>query len=198
MGTFGYIGFIGTLFRDYFADSTGKHNSLIDQNCMNMFDYLSTLGFIVRFAIFCMCFASYPLINLILRTSLLNAFWRHREMTKRSLVLLNAAITLIPLTIALFLDEIGSLLAFTGSISGLVLIYTLPVLVHLRRRYIQITNPLLAEAIARNGSGLSSNKDLSRHGGSPRPSMLLSAQGANKSETGEEAAGQGSLLLQAP
>ena len=197
MGTFGYIGFIGTLFRDYFVDNTGKHNSLIDQNCMNMFDYLSTLGFIVRFAIFCMCFASYPLINLILRTSLLNAFWQHREVTKRSLVLLNAAITLIPLTIALFLEEIGSLLAFTGSISGLVLIYALPVMVHLKRRYIQITNPLLAEAMARNGSALSSHKDPSRHGGSPRPSLLGGARGASRSETGSSAARQESLL-QAP
>ena len=42
------------------------------------------------------------------------------------------------------------MLAFTGSIGGLVIIYILPVMVHLKRKHTQITNPLLAEAIARS------------------------------------------------
>ena len=104
MGAFGYVGFLGTTFRDYFADTHGKQSGLIDQNCMNMFDYISVLGFVVRFAIFCMCFASYPLLTLILRTSLLNAFWQRREMTKRNLIIFNATLTLVPLTISLFFD----------------------------------------------------------------------------------------------
>ena len=134
-----------------------------------MFNYLSVLGFVVKIAIFCMCFASYPLINLILRTSLLNTFWQGREATRRNLLILNAVITLVPLAFALSFRDIGSVLAFTGSISGLVIIYALPIAVHLKKRYIQITNPLLAEAIAHNDSTMSSNKETipSRHGSSP-------------------------------
>ena len=101
-----------------------------------MFDYISALGFVVRIAIFFMCFSAYPLISLILRTSLLNGFWPQREVSRRFLILFNAVIMLVPLTFALLFQEIGSVLAFSGSISGLVIIYTLPVAVHLKKRYI--------------------------------------------------------------
>ena len=62
----------------------------------------------------------------------------------------NAIITLGPLACACYFANIGSLLAYTGAISGFFAIYLLPVLVHLKRRYTQITNPLLAEAVALN------------------------------------------------
>ena len=169
---------MGVMFKDYFDKDS--HNGLIDQNCLDMFEYISVIGFTVRFAIFCLCFASYPLINLILRTSLLNAFLPEIELTKKLLLLINASLTLIPLMFAMFFKGIGSVLACTGSLSGLVIIYVLPVAVHLKKRYTQITNPLLAEAMARHDSAIYSNRErqLSRHESksSTQPQSLSSPQ----------------------
>ena len=127
-----------------------------------MFGYETALAFVLRIALFFMLFASYPLFNLFLRTHILNIFWQGKEITSGQLVILNIIITAIPLTLALVYQEIGTILAFTGSIGGLIIIYTLPVMVHLKRRYTQITNPLLAEAITLSefkivGTGRESN-----------------------------------------
>ena len=82
-------------------------------------------------------------------------------------MILNASVAIIPLTLALTITEIGSVLAFTGSISGFIIIYTLPVAVYLKKRYKEITNPLLVEAIDRNESSVTETTrketDTSRH-----------------------------------
>jgi hypothetical protein len=59
-------------------------------------------------------------------------------------------LTLIPLTFGLMYNKIGEILTFTGAFGGLICMYVLPVMVHLKKRYTQITNPLLAEALALN------------------------------------------------
>lgn len=78
IGGFGYMGFIGTLFKNYFVsilltDRSGE----INQNCMNMFGYTDTVAFIVRLAVFMLLFSTYPMTNLFLRTHLLNIFFQN-------------------------------------------------------------------------------------------------------------------------
>ena len=102
VGGFGYVGFLGTFFRNYFVrilyqTRTGQ----INQNCLNMFAGESVLAFVARVALFFLLFASYPLFNLYLRTHLLNIFWQGKEAETKHLLVLNLVITAIPLTLAL-------------------------------------------------------------------------------------------------
>lgn len=115
-----------------------------------MYGYNSAVAFVVRLSIFMLLFSTYPLLNLMLRTQILNLVWPAREITHKQTIAVNAVITLGPLACACYFANIGSLLAYTGAISGFFAIYLLPVMVHLKRRYTQITNPLLAEAVSLN------------------------------------------------
>ena len=126
-----------------------------------MFGYEPTAAFVVRFSMFFLLFSTYPMLNLFLRTHILNLFFRKREVTQTTLVILNLIVTTIPLCLALLYPYIGTILAFTGAFAGFLIIYCLPVMVHLKRRYTQITNPLLAEAIALNEFQVVSSKDIS-------------------------------------
>ena len=88
-------------------------------------------------------------------------------MTQRDLVVVNVLVTIIPLSFALVYPYIGTILAFTGSFAGFIIIYCLPVMVHLKKRYTQITNPLLAEAIALNEFRVVTTKQETRNQNSP-------------------------------
>ena len=89
------------------------------------------------------------------------------------------------MTISLFSESIGSILTFTGSISGFLLIFTLPVAVHLRKKYLEITNPLFLETLTRNESlvdskqGSVANREDSAQ---KRRSMIAGHPLVNKSE----------------
>lgn len=73
IGGLGYYGFMGTLFNKYFVKEIGtKHSGQINQNCLDMFQYSAVLAFVVRLAIFMLLFSTYPMLNLFLRTHLLN------------------------------------------------------------------------------------------------------------------------------
>lgn len=151
IGTCGYIGFIGTLFQNYFVTTRKTpHSGEINQNCLNMFGYFDAIVFVVRLAIFTMLLSTYPLLNLFFRTQLLNLFYENKEVRKRDLVMLNSIVFLIPLTFSIIFPEIGSIIAYSGAFAGFVVVYCLPVIVYLKKKYIQITNPLLAEAITLN------------------------------------------------
>ena len=63
---------------------------------------------------------------------------------------INLVVTLITLAFAIWYPNIGTIISWTGAFAGFIIIYCLPVMVYLKKRYIQITNPLLAEAIAMN------------------------------------------------
>ena len=151
IGGLGYQGFIGTLFKNYFVKNVLSHRSGdINQNCLNMFGYTSPIAFIIRLAIFMLLFSTYPMLNLLLRTHLLNIFFANKTVNQCDLVVLNILVTIIPLTLAILYPEIGTILAYSGASAGFIVIYCLPVMVFLKKRYTQITNPLLAEALALN------------------------------------------------
>jgi len=59
-------------------------------------------------------------------------------------------LSIIPLLCALFYPNVGTLLSYVGALSGFVIIYCLPVMVYLKQKRLEITDPLLAEAIAHN------------------------------------------------
>jgi len=150
-GSLGYIGFLGTKFTSYFVNHEGSSTAgEIDQNCLNMFDYLNVYAFILRLAIFLLLFSTYPLVHYFLMNILMILFWRNQEVPRRTEWILNVSITFIPFLFALFYPNIGTILSYVSAVSGFAVIYVFPVLVHLKRMKTNITNPLLAEAIAMN------------------------------------------------
>jgi hypothetical protein len=65
---------------------------------------------------------------------------------------------MIPLAFAILYPQIGTILAYSGAFAGFIVIYCLPVMVFLKKRYTEITNPLLAEAIALNEFRIVTNR----------------------------------------
>lgn len=152
VGVFGYIGFIGFNFSEYFV-SVANDKSLsgqIAQNCLMMFQYYQPSAFILRIAVFVLLFSTYPLVHYFLTSMLLMLFWPHRPLTRKEEWILNITIITIPLLFTLFYPHIGTILGYVGAFTGFAIMYLLPVMVHLKRMKTRITNPLLAEALDMN------------------------------------------------
>lgn len=151
-GVLGYIGFLGYDFKQYFIDhySDEKERSLIDQNCLLMFDYTNVAAFLLRIAVFMLLFTTYPLVGFFLNDILLKLFFRDKEVSRFVSISLNVSITFIPLLFALFYPKIGTVLGYMGALSGFMIIYVFPVLVYLKHMRTKIVNPLLAEALLKN------------------------------------------------
>ena len=97
-----------------------------------MYDYKSIPACFLRLVVFLMIFTSYPLVHLFMTTILTKLLWREKMPSKLAEYLMNVIVCCIPLVIALFTPDIGSLLSYMGSISGFVAIYLLPVLTHIK------------------------------------------------------------------
>lgn len=99
---------------------------------------------------------------------------------------MNASCTIISLLFALFYPNVGTVLSYFGAASGFLIIYCLPVFVHLKHKKTQMQNPILAEALQKNSYHFESrntlaspkiivNDDLIKsrsHYNSKKPSML--------------------------
>ena len=108
---------------------------MIDQNCLNMFNYLDVAAFILRIAILMMIFSSYPLLNSFLRNLILILFFRKMKpenVPKITWFLINFFISFIPLMMALFYPNIGTILSYAGAICGFFIIYIFPVITYLK------------------------------------------------------------------
>ena len=115
-----------------------------------MYEYDEVGAFILRLAIFFLLFSTYPLVNFFLKNILLNLFYRNRQTTPLIDVSMNLSLTLIPLLFALFYPNVGTILAYVSAVSGLLIIYVFPVMVHLKQMRSRIMHPLLAEALETN------------------------------------------------
>ena len=151
VGMFGYIGFVGFNFREYFLNEQNDPLSgQINQNCLLMFNYQQISAFFLRIFVFILLFSTYPLVQFFLTSMLLLLFWSKREITRREEIILNMVIILIPVFFTLVYPNIGTILGYVGAFTGFVIMYLLPVMVHLKRMKTRIQNPLLAEAIDMN------------------------------------------------
>lgn len=148
IGCAGYIGFMGTNFTHFFATREGTHLAgQIHQNCTNMYEYSSMSAFLLRLAIFLQIFTTYPLVNYFTYSTALKLFWRNSKPSASHELALNLVPTIVPLMVALFYPNVGTLLSYTGSISCFFILYLLPVATHLKRLRLRMTSPLVAEAL---------------------------------------------------
>ena len=103
-----------------------------------MLDSLDVMAVIIKFAIFLQLFSAYPLLNHFQRTILMNLLMPNIEkledIPKAKFFYLNATISIFPLLFALFYPNIGTILGLVGSISGFLMIYTIPVFTYLKMK----------------------------------------------------------------
>lgn len=115
-----------------------------------MYEYDNVSAFILRLAIFFLLFSTYPLVAYFLYDLILRLFFRAEEPSKKIGLVITLSINIFPLICALYIPHIGTLLASVATVSGYLVIYILPVFVHLKHMRTKITNPLLAEALVMN------------------------------------------------
>ena len=115
-----------------------------------MYPYDDVPAFILRISIFFLLFSTYPLVNFFLKNIIKNLFFRNRQVSRLCDFALNISMIFIPLLFALFYPNIGVVLAYVSAVSGFLIIFVFPVLVHLKRMRTRILHPLLAEALATN------------------------------------------------
>lgn len=144
VGVFGYFGFKGVTFTGYYV--TNKTTE-INQNCLNMFESTNPVAFAVRLVVFFMLFTTFPLVNVFLKSNILNLSFFTQNVDNLRFHSISTLQLLLPLLFALVYPNVGTILALVGSIAGFFIIYLLPPMVHLNRLKIKIENPLLSEAL---------------------------------------------------
>lgn len=150
-GSLGYIGFMGVNFASYFNNVQGTSTAgQIDQNCLNMYEYYDVSAFVLRLAIFFLLFSTYPLVAYFLYDLMIRLFFPAGEPGRSVSFAITLGINVFPFCCAIWIPHIGTLLAGVSTLSGYLIIYILPVFVHLKHMRTKITNPLLAEAIVLN------------------------------------------------
>lgn len=117
-----------------------------------MFTATDPIGFILRVLFYLMLSCTFPLVNHILKSMLILIIWRKEvEEVSVSIFRVIGIFTLVvPFLFAVFYPQVGSILSWTGSIAGLLIIYILPVIIHLKIVRTRYENPLLAKALELN------------------------------------------------
>ncbi|KAJ8916585.1 hypothetical protein NQ315_000229 [Exocentrus adspersus] len=125
--TFTYL-FIGIIFYTSFP----LMKSCIEDNILNNFSKRDTLTIIARVLLLFQLFTVFPLISFMLRNDILsninNVFKDYRlgEFSYVKVVAINSVIIFVCIMFACFLPRIGTLIRYTGALSGLVYIFLLP------------------------------------------------------------------------
>ena len=114
---------------------------------MNMFGVKDPLAFLMRFALFALLFCCFPLINHFSRSLVFTLFFRNKEITPKIFYSVNFVILFVPTMITIFYPKIGSILGSIGAVAGLLIVYILPVITHLKKMRTELEHPLLAKAI---------------------------------------------------
>ncbi|EFA05454.2 Putative amino acid permease F13H10.3-like Protein [Tribolium castaneum] len=125
--TFTYL-FIGVVF--YVCFPLPKF--CIEDNILNNFNKYDVLTIIARILLLFQLFTVFPLISYMLRNdvfaniNMIFKNYRFGEFTYPRVMTLNLAILAICILFACFLPRIGTLIRYTGALSGLVYIFMLP------------------------------------------------------------------------
>ena len=143
IGVMGYIGFVGTSFKSFFVNEEGTSSAgMISQNCLNMFDFKDVPAFVLRFAIFFLNFTTYPLLSFFINDLALKILFQSREAaTRTNSIIVCTVILSVPLLCAIFYPNIGTILSYAGAISGFLIIYVFPIMVHLKSEHEKIKHP---------------------------------------------------------
>ncbi|KAG5889545.1 hypothetical protein JTB14_024953 [Gonioctena quinquepunctata] len=125
--TFTYV-FIGVAFHISFPLS----KSCIEDNLLNNFSKGDALAIIARVLLFFQLFTVFPLITFMLRSDIfncLNMIFKNKdygEFSYGKAITINGVIVFICIMFACFMPRIGTLIRYTGALSGMVYIFLMP------------------------------------------------------------------------
>ncbi|CAG9820488.1 unnamed protein product [Phaedon cochleariae] len=125
--TFTYL-FIGTAF--YITFPLAK--TCIEDNLLNNFPKSDTMAMVARLLLFFQLFTVFPLVTFMLRTdifscaSVLFKNKSYREFSYAKAILVNCFIVFVCIMFACFLPKIGTLIRYTGAMSGLIYVFLMP------------------------------------------------------------------------
>ena len=134
-GFFGYCGFIGYSFREYYAENLilgEPARDKIDQNFINMFNLDSIVAVMLRLSVIFIMLTNYPVWSKFITDAVSKAFTRTRPLGNLEMFVLSVTIQIVPLLFTLFYPKVGTIMAYVGAISGFTDIFVLPVLLHLK------------------------------------------------------------------
>ncbi|XP_011864937.1 PREDICTED: sodium-coupled neutral amino acid transporter 9-like [Vollenhovia emeryi] len=104
--------------------------SCIEDNLLNNFQKWDGLTLGARIVLLFQLVTVYPLLAYMLRIQLLS--WIHKGSSNRGLVLfINLMLVSICIIFATFVPYIGTIVRYTGALSGLIYVFTFPSLLHL-------------------------------------------------------------------
>ncbi|XP_047104267.1 sodium-coupled neutral amino acid transporter 9-like isoform X1 [Schistocerca piceifrons] len=105
--------------------------SCIEDNLLNNFENWDLMTAVARLFLFFQLVTVYPLITYMLRAQIFTALVENEYPGFFHVLSLNTLIITVCVFFAIFLPKIGAIIRFTGALSGLIYIFTLPSLLHL-------------------------------------------------------------------
>ena len=104
-----------------------------------MFPYTDVMAFIIRLSIFLMILSGYPVIHYFVGKMFEDLLFKNKKVTRANSIAIGISLNLAGFLCAIFYPNVGSVLAYFGAVSGFLIIYTIPVLVHLSQMKDKIT-----------------------------------------------------------
>uniref|UniRef100_A0A6P7G4Y3 Sodium-coupled neutral amino acid transporter 9 homolog isoform X1 n=2 Tax=Diabrotica virgifera virgifera TaxID=50390 RepID=A0A6P7G4Y3_DIAVI len=120
--------FLGVVF--YITFPLAK--SCIEDNLLNNFSKKDVMALIARILLFFQLFTVYPFVTYMLRADILTAInmifgkERNKEFSYIKTIIINFSIVSICILFACFMPRIGTLIRYTGALSGLIYIFVMP------------------------------------------------------------------------
>lgn len=143
IGAIGYIGFSGQSFDE-------MPQIEMTQNLLNLFPPRHILAIITRISLFCQLMLVFPLLYHIMSIQIAFMLHKKSELPTRQKILLNIVLIGFNTVLGALYPQVGSFIGLVGSILGLNLMYIIPISVYLKRYYLEIITPELAEALDHN------------------------------------------------
>lgn len=100
---------------------------------LSMFSTTHPVAFVVRVAYFFQLFSVLPLLFSVTRTQFFGLFNRPEPKGGLAFILFNTGALLFDTVLGIVYPNVGSVMAYIGAFCGFVLIYLMPVLVHLHK-----------------------------------------------------------------
>lgn len=115
----------------YFQFHNHIKSTAFFQNLLNNFEKSDGVTVGARFVLFFQLFTVYPLMAYMLRIQLLSSVFKTSGHRQSYTLLVNFVIVSICVLFAVFMPHVGTIVRYTGAISGLIYVFTLPSLLHL-------------------------------------------------------------------
>lgn len=127
------VGFTYTAVAVIFYTAFPLNKNCIADNFLNNFGPGDLLSAVARVFLLFQMLTVYPLLTFLVRIQFYYSTLGKVYPSVFHVIALNVCIVLIGISFAMFFPSVGSILRFVGSASGLVYVFTLPCLVHLKR-----------------------------------------------------------------